>query len=179
MNVMISHSLNWVDYFIVAVILFSTLISLMRGFIAEAISLLTWILAVVVAFQYSSKLSVIFAKIIHTPSVRMMISFIILFIIILILGAIVNHFFAVFLRSTGLSGTNRVLGMVFGFARGVLLIAIFMLLAEFTSMTKEPWWSQSQFIPYFQNISTWLQQFIPTQFSNVSHYIANHKLGSS
>lgn len=179
MNQLATHAFNWVDYFIVAVIVFSTLISLLRGFISEAISLLTWIVAAVVAFKSASSVGNLLSGWIHSSSLRLIIGFAIVFIIILIIGSLINHFLGVFIKSTGLSGTNRLLGMVFGFARGILLIAIFILFAKMTSAAKEQWWLSSQLIPYFQGISGWLQQFIPSHFNNMSHYFSNPKAGSS
>jgi membrane protein required for colicin V production len=167
------HTLNWTDYIIIAIITISTLISLMRGFTSEAVSLLTWIIAVIIAFKFSGMVSGFLSNMIKTPSVRLIISFVLLFICILIFGAILNYFFTVFVNKTGLSSTNRLLGMVFGFARGVLLVAIFILFARFTSVIKDPWWSSAQLIPYFQGISDWLQRFVPNKLIGVSHYIAN------
>lgn len=169
---------GYVDYFIIVIILASTLISLLRGFTSEAVSLLTWIIAAIFAFKLSHPLSDRLAGMIHTPSVRFLVSFLILFIIVLIIGSIINHFFGMLIKSTGLSGTNRLLGMIFGFARGVLLVAIFILFANMTSIVREPWWQSSYLIPLFDGLVAWLQQFIPNHFNGMSHYFANPKAGS-
>lgn len=174
----VMQGFNWADYFIIGVILFSTLISLMRGFIAEAFSLLIWIIAAIVAFKSAASVGNLMSRIIHTPSLRLIIGFVLVFVLILILGSLINHFLAVFVQSTGLSGTNRLLGMIFGFARGVLLIAIFILFAKTTSVVRDPWWQSSHLIPYFQGIATWLQQFIPVHLNNFSHYFAKPQAGS-
>lgn len=173
------HTLNLADYFIIAIILISTLISLMRGFLSEAISLLTWIIAVFVAFKSANSIGQLFAHFIHKPSLQFIVGFLVAFFIILIIGSLINHFLSAFIYATGLSGTNRLLGMLFGFARGVLLIAIFILFAKMTSAIKQPWWQTSLLIPYFQGLTNWLQQFLPLQFSHVSHYFVNPKLGNS
>jgi membrane protein required for colicin V production len=170
MNQVAMHAFNLADYFILAVILFSTLISLMRGFISEAISLLTWIIAAVIAFKSAIRVGNLLINFIHSPSLRLIIAFVFVLIIILIIGSIINHFLGAVIRSSGLSGTNRLLGMIFGFARGVLLIAILILFARMTSVAKEPWWITSQLIPYFQGLTNWLQQIIPLQFNNMSHF---------
>lgn len=175
MNELVTHSFNWVDYFIFAVIIISTLISLMRGFISEAISLVTWIIAVIIAIKFASPLSVLFSDLIKTPSLRLMVSFIVLFVVIIIIGAIITHLLSMVINNSGLSGTNRLIGMLFGFARGVLLIAILILFAQFTSVPKDTWWTKSQLIPYFQNIANWLHQIIPIEFNNVSHYLSPNK----
>lgn len=181
MNTLTHHALSftWIDYVIVGVILFSTLISLLRGFIAEAISLVTWIIAAIVAFKFAHALTDRFAGFIHNPSIRFFVIFVGLFLLVLIIGSIVNHLLAMAVRSTGLSGTNRILGMIFGFARGILLVAIFILFAGMTSVVREPWWQSSYLIPYFHGIVAWLQQFIPNHVENLSHYFAKPEAGGA
>lgn len=173
MNELASHAFNWADYFIIAVILISTLTSLMRGFVSEAISLLTWIIAVLIAIKFASPLSSLFAGMVKTPSLRLMISAIVLFLAVLIVGSIISHLLLMIIRGSGLSGTNRLIGMVFGFARGVLLISILILFVQFTSVPKDPWWSNSQLIPYFSNIAAWLHRIIPMEVNHVSQYLSN------
>lgn len=174
-----AFSFTWVDYFIIVVILFSTLISLMRGFSAEAISLFTWVVAVIVAFKFTRALGDLLSGLIHNSSLRFIVSFIILFILIMIIGTVINHILGAMIKNSGLSSTNRILGMLFGFARGVLLIAIFILFAKMTSVIREAWWQSSALIPYFHGLVNWLQQFIPDHFNNVSHYFSTPKGGAS
>ncbi len=178
MNTAINQALNWADYFIIAIILFSTLISIMRGFISEAISLLTWVTSVFMALKFTGVVSKAFENIIHTANARIIVSFLLIFIIVLIIGSLINHFLGILVANTGLSGTNRLLGMVFGFARGILLIAILILFAKMTSFIKTPWWKNSQLIPYFLDIVNWLQQIIPAHLNNMSQYFSNPKTGS-
>lgn len=175
MNDLFSSGLNWADYFIIGVILISTLISLLRGFISEAISLVIWAVALFVAIKFATPLSNLFINLIKTPSLRFVVSFIVLFLVVLIIGSIFSHFVTVLVRSSGLSGTNRLIGMIFGFARGVLLIAILVLGAQFTSITKDPWWQKSRLIPYFLGIAAWLHQIIPIEASNLTHYLSQTK----
>jgi membrane protein required for colicin V production len=106
---------------------------------------------------------------------RLIVSFVLVLIIILIIGSLINHFLTLFIQSTGLSGTNLLLGMIFGFARGVLLIGIFILFARMTSVVKEPWWHSSVLIPDFMGIANWLHQFIPDQLNHFSQL--NHPKG--
>jgi membrane protein required for colicin V production len=179
MNQLAYHGLNWADYVIIFIILFSTIISLMRGFLAEAISLLTWIVAAVIGFKLALPIANLLSNLVHAPSLRLIIGFLAVFIVILIIGSLVNHFLGVFVRTNGLSGTNRLLGIIFGFARAIILIAIFLLFAKTTSVVKENWWQTSQLIPYFHGIISWLQQFIPLHFNSMSHYFSNPKLGNS
>lgn len=151
----------WVDYFIVALIILSALISLMRGFVKESLSLLTWIMAFWVALTFVDNLDAMLAGTIETPSVRVLVAFTILFVVTLIIGAMVNHFVGLAVKKTGLSGTDRMIGVLFGTARGVLVTAALVLLGLLTEVDRDPWWNDSVFIPVMEPIAAWMAGFLP------------------
>lgn len=151
----------WVDYFIVALIILSALISLMRGFVKESISLLTWIMAFWVALTFVDNLDAMLAGTIETPSVRILVAFSILFVVTLIIGAMINHFVSLAVKKTGLSGTDRMIGVLFGTARGVLVAAALVLLGMLTEVNRDPWWEDSTFIPIMEPIAAWMAGFLP------------------
>ncbi|MDC6625715.1 CvpA family protein, partial [Leclercia adecarboxylata] len=115
---------TWVDWAIVAIVAISALISLSRGFVKEALSLLTWIIAGVVAWMFGGSLSVYLAGYIETPSARVIAGCAIMFIATLLVGAMVNYLIGELIRVTGIEGTDRFLGMAFGAARGALLVVV-------------------------------------------------------
>jgi membrane protein required for colicin V production len=156
---------NWFDFTIVGLILVSVLISLVRGFVRESISLLTWLIAFGVAYKFCNPLGNLFLNYIKTPSIRVVIGFIILFVLILILGGVINFLISELVSKTGLSGTDRALGMIFGFGRGVVLVAILLLLGNMTSFSHEEWWKNSVLIPHFKGVANWLQQYMPQKLS--------------
>lgn len=108
----------WIDYAIIAVIAFSSLVSLIRGFVREALSLVTWGCAFFVASHYYTYLSVWFTGF-EDELVRNGIAIAVLFIATLIVGAIVNFVIGQLVEKTGLSSIDRVLGVCFGLARCV------------------------------------------------------------
>ncbi|MDO6805115.1 CvpA family protein, partial [Wenyingzhuangia sp. 1_MG-2023] len=103
-----------VDWVILAVLGISSLISLKRGFVREALSLAVWIGAFVVARMFSGNLATLLTDYIETNSLRWIAAFVVLFLGTLAIGAMVNHLIVEVVRLTGLSGTDRILGMVFG-----------------------------------------------------------------
>ncbi|MEA5444548.1 CvpA family protein [Gammaproteobacteria bacterium AB-CW1] len=151
----------WVDYFIVALVIISALISLMRGFVKEAISLATWIMAFWVSLTFVDTLDAMLTGTIETPTVRLLVAFASLFIVTLIIGAMINHFVSLAVKKTGLSGTDRMIGVVFGTARGVLVVGALVLLGLVTEVNRDPWWNESVFIPLMEPIATWMAGFLP------------------
>lgn len=150
----------WIDYAIMAIITVSALISLVRGFIKEAVSLAVWVLGFIIASRFYSELAVYLTGI-EKEIVRNGVSIAILFIITLILGALVNHLLSEIVHYTGLSGTDKMLGMVFGGLRGVLIVAAALLFMDtLTPANTADWWQASILIPEFSFIVEWFFNFL-------------------
>lgn len=152
--------LTWVDWAIIAIIVISCLISLKRGFVKEALSLVTWIVAGVVAWMFGGALSQHLTDFIEMPSARIIAGCAILFVATLLVGALVNFLISELVRVTGLSGTDRFLGMVFGGARGALLVVVLVGLLSLAPVQQDPWWQQSSLIPHFLLVADWSKNLI-------------------
>ncbi|MDH5786543.1 MAG: CvpA family protein [Chromatiales bacterium] len=157
--------MNWVDYTILAIIGVSVLISLWRGFTREALSLAGWVVAAWVALTFSDKLQNLFVAHIDVPSLRLIIAFAILFVVTLFLAGLINHLAVQVIKKTGLSGTDRMVGIFFGVARGCLVVAVLVLVGGMTPMPHDPWWKASQLMHYFQDIAIWIRQYLPADIA--------------
>ena len=153
--------MNWVDYAILAILAISVLISLWRGFTREAFSLAGWIIAAWVALSFSHLMVVMLEPFIEAPSIRLVVAFMILFLATLLVAGIISFLMVQLIKTTGLSGTDRMLGIFFGIARGALVVAVLVLIAGMTPMPGDPWWQESQFLHYFQDIALWIRQYLP------------------
>ncbi|KPJ68211.1 MAG: hypothetical protein AMJ43_01900 [Coxiella sp. DG_40] len=162
------HILNWADYVIIGVIGISVLISLIRGFVREILSLVVWLIAFFVAFKFCGRLADIFIPYTQNVSLRITASFTILFLIALILGGLISYLITVVITRAKLSLLDRTFGMIFGFARGVLIISILLLLVSVSSAKPGTWWTESYLIPHFQRIVKWMQSFLPAELNKVS-----------
>ena len=153
--------MSWIDLAILAVIVLSALISLIRGFVKESISLLTWIVAGFIAFRYFVPMAEFLEAYIAAPTLRSITAFGILFIATLVVGAIVNFIVSQLVSKTGLSGTDKALGVVFGAARGVLIVTIVVLLFGLTPAPESDAWKDAASIGFFQQLAEWLKAIIP------------------
>lgn len=160
----------WLDYVLLAIILLSALISLARGFVREAFSLAIWVLAFWISWSFFRELQIHFQPWIDSPTVRLGIAFALLMAATLIIGGMVNYLIIQLIEHTGMSGTDRFIGMIFGVARGVLLNAILVLLAGLTTLPQEKWWQASLLIPYFQELAIWLRGLLPEDLAQYFRY---------
>ncbi|NQZ24535.1 MAG: CvpA family protein [Colwellia sp.] len=155
----------WIDYAILAVVGISTLISLVRGFVKEAVSLVIWISAFFIASKFYENLANLLTSI-SDQTLRNAAAIAILFITTLIIGALVNYLIGQLVSKTGLSGTDRVLGLVFGALRGVLITsAILFFMDAFTPVSSSNWWIKSQLIPEFTLIVEWFFEYLKNSSS--------------
>ncbi len=153
----------WVDFAIIGIIALSAIIGLARGFIREVLSLAIWVVAVFAAWTFHRPLAEQLTPWLSTPSVRIGVAFIILVLVVLILGAILGQILTTLIEKTGLTGTDRLLGVVFGAARGALLVAVLVYLAALTPMPDDPWWKESQLIGHFQTLADRMLALIPPE----------------
>lgn len=157
--------MNWLDFTILAIIAISALISLVRGFVKEAISLVIWIGAFVIARTFYPQLANFLTQI-QDPMIKNGTAIAILFVATLIVGALINYVIAQLVKATGLSGSDRVLGAVFGVLRGVLVVsALLFFIDTFTPFSDATWWQESILIPEFAIVIEWFFDFVKERSS--------------
>lgn len=160
--------MNWADYIVLGVIALSVLIGLWRGLVSEVMALAVWIAAFWVAWLLGPQVATRFRGIIELPSARLLVGYGLCFLVVLLLGALLRFLISKLVETTGLTGTDRLLGMGFGFVRGVLLVTLAVFLLGFTPFSRDPWWQQSVLLVQAQGVADWMVRHLP---DNVRRYV--------
>lgn len=160
----------WVDYAIIAVIVISSIIGLFRGFIKEAFSLVIWGGAIWVGLNFSREFSGLLEPYIAYPSARIASVFLLLLVTTLLLGSLLAYLINELVKKTGLTGSDRFAGMIFGIGRGILVVSILIMLAGLTPLPEDSWWQESTLIKPFQTLAVWLSNNFPEDMTAYFHY---------
>lgn len=155
--------MNLFDWIIIAIVAVSGLISIWRGFVKEAISLATWVAAFWIALVFAPGLATILPGSLESPMLRWTIAAVSLFMATLLVGGLANFLVSSLVERTGLSGTDRSLGTVFGILRGVVIVALIVLVAGGTTVDGEPWWQGSSLRPWFDPLADWMRESYPAE----------------
>ena len=153
----------WIDYAILAIVGISGAISLMRGFVREALALAGWIAAFWIALAFSGEVAVWLDGYVSVPSVRAGIAFAVIFVGVLLLCGVALRLAGLLVERTGMSGTDRALGIVFGVLRGIVLAGVLVLLAGLTPLPRDPWWAQSVLLPHLVELAKEIRTFLPPE----------------
>ena len=153
----------WIDYAILAIVGISAVISLRRGFVEEALSLAGWIAAFWVAIAFSGRGAALLEGYVTKPAWRVAIAFVVLLILVLLVCGIVLRMAGLLVEKTGMSGTDRSLGIVFGALRGIVISGLLVLLAGLTALPGAPWWKESVLLPHMVELANEIGAFLPPE----------------
>jgi membrane protein required for colicin V production len=152
--------MNTADYLLIATLVLSAIVGAVRGFLREAIALGAWILALFVAWHFSDMIEPHLGGLLAAHYVRPWAARVIIVALILLIGAgfgaIVGHY----ARLSIFSGMDRFLGFLFGAARGVVLIGVFIILGQLLKLDGESWWRHSMLIPYGDSVAKGLRVLV-------------------
>lgn len=151
--------MNWFDTAIITVTGLSCAFGLYRGLIKEVLSLVSWIAALLIAKGYSESVSGVLTNLIDSNGVRYAAAFAMIFIVVMMLGTFLNFLMSKILTVTGLKFADRLLGGIFGIARGALIVLVALFFSRIFMSNGEEW-QQSTIIPHGLIAVEWSQNFI-------------------
>ncbi len=152
------------DYVVLAIVGLSILLSMMRGFLREMLSLAGWVAAFFVAKLYTLELAPLLPEAIPTQSLRLLAAFVILFLATLLVGSLLAIALSEVFKKIGLGWVDRWLGAIFGLARGVVIVGVLVMLAGLTSIPQDTRWRNAMFSAPLEAMVTsalpWLPQAV-------------------
>jgi len=142
-----------VDYVIVFLSLISVAVGVWRGFTTEALSLVTLLAAIALAWTFAGRLEPSLGSWASSVEVRLWAARVIIFVAVLVIGGLVSWLARKFVRHTGLSGLDRTLGAAFGLARAAVLVGLAVIVLQFAELDQESWWQEAQLRPYAERVA--------------------------
>lgn len=152
--------MNGADWIILGVILLSSGIGIIRGLMREAIALVTWLLGLWLAWTFSDVVEPYLGGLLSAPSVKLWTARLIVFGIVLLFGTLVGIFLSYIVRHSPFGTADRVLGLFFGFLRGIVVIGVFVIVGRLLELDGETWWKDSRLLPYAGYVADWLKALV-------------------
>ncbi len=149
------------DIVIAVAIVISIIVGFMRGFIKEAISITTLLLAIWTALHFGYAAGGISESWLSSEELQVWFGRVLIFVVILAIGGLLGWSLSKIIRMSALSGTDRIFGMLFGFCRGVVLLAVFIIGGQFAGFDNDNWWLKSRLIPYGSHVADWIRVMAP------------------
>lgn len=149
------------DYLVLFVLLASIVISTMRGLVKEILSLVSWVVAFVVANAYGATLAPMLPSMIPGEAVRLMAAFVALFLGVRILMGLLMMAVDAVVKASGLSLADRGLGGLFGLARGIVIVLFAVILSGMTSIPQQDFWKNALLSPMAETGARTVKPFLP------------------
>jgi membrane protein required for colicin V production len=143
----------------VLVLVLSAGVGFWRGFVKESLSLLTLLVAIWIAWRFAGLIEPKLGNWSVDPQVRLWIARVVVFAFALLVGALASWAARQLIRHSGLSGIDRLLGGAFGFARGVLIVGLLVLVLDFLELDQDGWWQSARFRPYAEQVAAAVKKY--------------------
>ncbi len=149
------------DIVIAVAVAISVVVGFMRGFIKEAISITSLLIAIWAALHFGHNVGGISEGWLSSEELQIWFGRFLIFIVILAIGGLLGWGISKIIRLSALSGADRAFGVIFGFCRGVVLLAVFIIGGEFGGFDNDNWWRKSRLIPYGDHVADWIRVMAP------------------
>ena len=137
-----------VDYIILAIIVISAVMGLVRGLLREAIAVITWFLAIVLAWIFAPSIEHLLGGVLVGSPMRIWAARTIIFVGVLLLGGAISVVLGHYVRVSMFAGMDKFLGFIFGIIRGVVIVGAFTIAVQALRMDEDPRWKKSRLMPY-------------------------------
>ena len=150
-----------IDIIIAAALVVSVIVGIVRGFVKESISIAALLIAIWAALYFGPAVGNVSSSWLSSEALQMWFGRVLVFAIILSVGGLLGWGISRLVRMSVLSGMDRLLGSLFGAARGVLLLAVFIIGGQFAGFDNDDWWLNSRLIPHVEVVAEWIKVMAP------------------
>lgn len=149
------------DILIAVIIIISIVIGFFRGFVKEAISIASLLIAIWAALYFGPQVGTVSGEWFSSAEIQTWFGRALVFVVVLTIGGLLGWGVSKLVRLSILSGTDRVLGMIFGFCRGALLFGLAVIGGQFAGFDNDDWWERSVLMPYGEFVAEWISVMAP------------------
>lgn len=150
-----------IDIFITVAIVISVVVGFVRGFVKEAISIGALLFAIWAALYFGPAVGDVSQSWLSSEELQMWFGRVLVFAVVLSVGGLLGWGISKLVRLSVLSGMDRLMGSMFGAARGILLVAVAIIGGQFAGFDNDDWWFQSRLIPHFEIVADWIAVMAP------------------
>lgn len=150
-----------IDIIIAIALAVSVIVGIVRGFVKEAFSLGTLIIAIWAALYFGPLIGKVSESWLPSSELQTWFGRVLVFAIVLSVGGLVGWGLSKLIRMSVISSVDRLMGAAFGALRGILLVAIVMIGGQFSGFDNDEWWLKSRLLPYFEVVADWIKVMAP------------------
>ena len=151
--------MSWVDLVIITICFASAAFGALRGFAKETLSLVTWVAGIWLAWNFSWVATYFMGEWAAAPELKVWVGRLIVFVVVLVSGGLAGQMVGSLIKQTGLSGTDRVLGSIFGLGRGAIILGLAVLVLEMVGLDQDPWWREARLSTYGDRIADGIRYY--------------------
>ncbi|MDC7691093.1 CvpA family protein [Vogesella indigofera] len=160
--------LTALDWLILAIILGSMAVALFRGLAAELLSLCSWLLAFWVARSFAPEVAGFMP--LAGQGLQLIAAFVVLLLLTWLATALFRVTLTALIDAVGLGGVNRFLGVVFGLARGLLLVTVLVMLGGMSTMPQQSFWHDALLVQPFETVAMAARPWLPDTLAQAVHF---------
>ena len=162
--------MTWLDYAVIAIVGISILLSVIHGLVREILSLVSWVVAFMVAQMFAAEVALLLPAAFTNQSLRLLAAFLAVFVAVLVVMTLLAMAVSGLIRTAGLGFADRALGAVFGLVRGVAIVMIAVLLAGLTALPRQTAWRHAMFSEPLVILANWVKVWLPDDLAKHINY---------
>ncbi|MDG1703517.1 MAG: CvpA family protein [Pseudomonadales bacterium] len=135
--------MSHLDYIIIGIVLLSSIFGYTRGLVREAFALGSWVIAFLFGFWFGPELASAYPDLLGSGQVAQIAAFLIVLVATLMVASMIQWGLGQLVNRTGVGGTDRLLGFLFGAARGGLLVTVVLMVGQ-SFFAHTNWWNDSE-----------------------------------